>query len=84
VEWENKLVKMMTVKKRDIEEFFFVSLLIISSFFFLQEYFYIIIPDHKPFWIDGIPLTIIGIIGLGIFMIWYILRGKDSDKPTKS
>lgn len=65
---------------RNIEEFFFVSLMVISAFFFSQEYFYIFIPSHKPFWVggypNGIPLTIIGIIGLVVFIVWWIFRGS--------
>ena len=67
---------MKLKNKINIEEAFFVSLLVLSAYSFFQEYFYIIIPDHKPFWIAGIPLTIIGIIGLIVFTIWYIFRGK--------
>lgn len=57
------------------EEGFFTVLLVISAIFFFQEYLYLIDPNHRPFLILGfIPLTIVGIIGLGIFMVWYVLR----------
>ena len=78
-------MKNQIKNKINIEAAFFVSLLVVSAYSFFQEYFYIIIPDHKPFWIPGslyneptgVPLTIIGIIGLIIFAIWYIFRGKE-------
>lgn len=66
-----------------VEDAVFLVLLVVSTIFFFQEYFYFIDPNHEPIWIVGIPLTIIGIIGLVIFTVWYILRGKDQ-LSTKS
>lgn len=71
-----------------IEINFFWVLLVISAIFFFQEYLYILIPNHQPFWIfgsfygkpEGIPLTIVGIIGIAVFVVWYIFRGKKISK----